>query len=50
MAIEIINVAVSLDPVPGTFHEADDFVKHIQRMLDNAFPWYNPVVTLEEVK
>lgn len=40
-----INVAVDLDPVPGTFYDAEDHVRHIQRMLDDAYPHYHPVVT-----
>lgn len=40
-----IDVEVDLDPVPGTFYDAEDHVTHIQRMLDNAYPHYHPVVT-----
>lgn len=40
-----LTVEVDLDPMPGSFYDADDHVTHIQRMLDNAYPHYHPVVT-----
>ena len=40
-----LHVEVDLDPVPGTFYDAEDHVTHIQRMLDSAYPHYHPVVT-----
>jgi hypothetical protein len=45
----VITVRVDLDPVPGTFHNAEDHVKHIQRMLNDAYPHYHPKVTLDFV-
>lgn len=39
-----IVVTVDLDPVPGTFHEVDDHVQHINRVLNDVYPHYHPDV------
>lgn len=43
-----LSVRVNLDPVPGTFHDAADVERTLQRMLDSAIPHYDPKVTLIE--
>lgn len=44
-----IIVEVDLDPVYGTFHEAEDHVKVIQRHLNDMYEWYHPTVKLDTV-
>ena len=40
----LLSVIVDLDPVPGAFHTRESCVKHIQAMLLESIPHYNPVV------
>lgn len=40
-----ILVEVNTDPVPGWGNDPNDYVKHLQRLLDQTIPHYNPVVT-----
>lgn len=44
-----IVVSVNTDPVPGWGNDPNDYVKHIQRLLDETIPHYNPTVRLSEV-
>jgi hypothetical protein len=39
-------IQVNTDPVPGTFHEPEDFEVYLREKLERAFPWYKPKVTL----
>lgn len=41
-----ITVQVDLDPVPGTFHTAEDAQRQVGRILSDAIPHYNPQVML----
>jgi hypothetical protein len=44
----MIEVAVDLDPVPGTFHTQESAVESIQAILLSSIPHYNPVVFPQE--
>lgn len=37
-------VDIDLDPVPGAFHELEDMRMRVERMLNEAVPWYKPEV------
>jgi hypothetical protein len=39
-----IEVEVNLDPIPGWGHRPSDYVEHIQRLLDQTIPHYDPQV------
>lgn len=41
-----IIVEVDTDPVPGWGNDPNDYVNHLQHMLNQTIPHYNPVVTL----
>lgn len=41
-----ILVEVDTDPVPGWGNDPQDYVKLIERNLNDQIPHYNPVVTL----
>lgn len=43
-------VEVDCDPVPGWGNDPQDYVKHIERLLEQTIPHYNPVVTLSQPK
>ena len=47
--ILIVEVAVALDPVPGTFHDPEDTVITLQHILDSSIKHYNPVVKFLDV-
>jgi hypothetical protein len=40
-----LEIEISLDAVPGTFHQAEDFVKFFQQQCDRM-PWYKGTVKL----
>lgn len=44
-----ILVEVNTDPVPGWGNDPHDYVKHIERLLNDTIPHYKPVVTLIEM-
>lgn len=41
-----ILVAVNTDQVPGWGHDPEDYVKHIEKHLDQTIKHYDPKVTL----
>ena len=41
-----ILVEVDTDPVPGWGNDPNDYVKHLEYLLSQSIPHYNPVVTL----
>jgi len=43
-----ILVEVDTDPVPGWGNDPEDYVKHVQRLLDQTIPHYNPVAKLSQ--
>lgn len=43
-----ILVEIDTDMVPGWGFHPEDYVRHIQRYLDQTIPHYNPKVTLCE--
>lgn len=45
-----ILVEVEMDPVPGWGNDHEDYVNHIQRLLDQTIPHYNPIVTFLRVE
>ena len=45
MRIKIL-VEVDTDLVLGWGHEPEDYIKLLERLLDQTIPHYNPVVTL----
>lgn len=41
-----ILVEVDTDPLFGWGYEPEDYVKHLESLLGDTIPHYNPVVTL----
>lgn len=41
-----ILVEVNTDPIPGWGHDPNDYVEHIQNILNSTIPHYEPDVTL----
>ncbi len=46
----IILVEVEMDPVPGWGNDHEDYVNHIQHLLDQTIPHYHPIVTFLRVQ
>lgn len=46
-----LEIAIDLDPVPGSFHETDETTEMIQRLvkgyLNYIVPHYNPTVDIK---
>jgi len=42
----LLEVAVDLDELPGAFHTPESAQDHVQAMLHNMIPHYNPVVKI----
>ena len=43
------SVSMDLDAVPGSFHEAEDAMRRVEHMLNQAIPHYHPVVDRESL-
>lgn len=44
--ILILEVAVALDPVPGTFHEPENAKDVVQHILNQSIAHYHPTVQI----
>lgn len=40
----VLEVALYLDPIPGAFHTKESAQEHIQAVLLNTIPHYDPIV------
>jgi hypothetical protein len=47
MRVKII-VEVNTDQVPGWGYDPEDYVRHIQKYLDQTIPHYKPEVKLDK--
>lgn len=42
-----LRVSANLDPVPGTFHEPEDWERMLGKLLMDVVPHYEPVVEVQ---
>ena len=45
-----ITVEIDLDPIPGTYHQSEDWLGFFKELNETIAPHYNPEVTIEEIE